>query len=163
MVWKLERKNSERRVHGLKCTGGETVRNFLAKLHSNYFRAVLLDGASFGTNRSNAYEFAHDAMVNQGPPFPPPDKMKRLICLIVHSGLLRFVQFQISSLSPPDMNYHLLYASVHRDMVWLEFLEELAKKCGELGWFENDRRTLRERLMAARVSHGRVESNSSRK
>ena len=43
MVWKLERKNSERRVHGLKCTGGETVRNFLAKLHSNYFRAVQND------------------------------------------------------------------------------------------------------------------------
>ena len=99
-------------------------------------------------------------MVNQGPPLPPPDKMKRLICLIVNSGLLRFVRFQMSILCPPDMNYHLLYAPVHRDMVWLEFLGELVKKCAKLEWFENYRRTLRERLMVAGVSHGRVESNS---
>ena len=42
-------------------------------------------------------------------------------------------------------------------MVWLEFLDELVKKYGKLGWFENDRRSLRERLTVARVSYGRVE------
>ena len=41
MVWKLEREKSKRRVHGGKSAGGEIVRDFLTKLHSNYFRAVL--------------------------------------------------------------------------------------------------------------------------
>ena len=40
MVWKLEREKSKRRVHGGKGAGGEIVRDFLTKLHSNYFRAV---------------------------------------------------------------------------------------------------------------------------
>ena len=40
MVWKLEREKSKRRAHGGKCAGGEMVRNFLAKLHSNYLRVV---------------------------------------------------------------------------------------------------------------------------
>ena len=99
----------------------------------------LLVGVSFGTNRSNPYKFAHGAMANQDPPFPPPDENERLICLIINSGLLRFVQFQMSIFCPPDMSYHLLYAPVYRGMIWLEFLDELAKKCGKLGWFENDR------------------------
>ena len=43
MVWKLEREKSKRRVHGGKGAGGEMVRNFLAKLHSNYFRVVQID------------------------------------------------------------------------------------------------------------------------
>ena len=46
-------------------------------------------------------------------------------------------------------------------MVWLDFLEELVKKCGKLGWFEIDSHTLSERVMAAKVNHGKVESNSS--
>ena len=62
----------------------------------------------------------------------------------------------------PHMNYHLLCVWVHRDMVWLDFLEELVKKYGELGWFEIDSHTLSKRVMAARVNHGKVESNSSR-
>ena len=40
MVWKLEREKLKRRVHGGKGADGEMVRNFLAKLHSNYFRAM---------------------------------------------------------------------------------------------------------------------------
>ena len=41
MVWKLEHKNWKRRVYGGKCTGGGIMRDFLAKLHSIYLRAVL--------------------------------------------------------------------------------------------------------------------------
>ena len=40
MVWKLEREKLKRRVHGGKGADGEMVRNFLAKLHSNYFSAA---------------------------------------------------------------------------------------------------------------------------
>ena len=47
-------------------------------------------------------------------------------------------------------------------MVWLHFLEELVKKCGELGLFEIDTHTLSERVITVRVNHGKVESNSSR-
>ena len=40
LVWKLEREKSKRREHGVKGAGGEIARDFLTKLHSNYFRAV---------------------------------------------------------------------------------------------------------------------------
>ena len=35
-----KRRNSKRRIYGGKCTDREMVRDFLAKIHSNYFRAV---------------------------------------------------------------------------------------------------------------------------
>ena len=41
LVWKLEREKSKRREHGGKSSCGEIVRDFLTKLHSNYFRAVI--------------------------------------------------------------------------------------------------------------------------
>ena len=42
LVWKLEREKSKRREHGGKSSCGEIVRDFLTKLHSNYFRAVMV-------------------------------------------------------------------------------------------------------------------------
>ena len=47
-------------------------------------------------------------------------------------------------------------------MVWLEFLEEIVKKCGKLGWFENDSCTLSKHMIAAIVMHGKFDPNSSR-
>ena len=60
-MWKLEREKPKRRVHGGKGAGGEMVRNFLAKLHSNYFRAVNLkakameDGYVYAKVRKGMY------------------------------------------------------------------------------------------------------------
>ena len=95
-------------------------------------------------------------MVNEGCPWPSPDKMMELRRLVVNSGSPRFVRFQISI-----YYHHLLFAWVHRDMVWVEFLEEVVKECGKPGWFENDRRTLSKRMMAATVTHGKFDPNSS--
>ena len=39
-MWKLEREKLKRRVDWGKGAGGEIVRDFFTKLHSNYFRAV---------------------------------------------------------------------------------------------------------------------------
>ena len=118
---------------------------------------VLVVGAASGLILTNPYELAHKAIVKEGRPCPPRDKMTELRRLIVNSGsLLCFVRFLISIYCQ-----HLLFAWVHRDMVWLEFLEEVVKKCGELGWFENDRRTLSEHMMAAIVMHGKFDPNSS--
>ena len=96
-------------------------------------------------------------MVKEGCPWPPLDKMAELRRLVVNSDSLCFVRFQISIYC-----YHLLFACVHRDMVWVEFLEEVVKECGKSGWFENDRRTLSERMMTATVMHGKFDPNSSR-
>ena len=95
-------------------------------------------------------------MVNEGCPWPSPDKMMELRRLVVNSGSPRFVRFQISI-----YYHHLLFAWVHRDMVWVEFLEEVMQERGKSGWFENDRRTLSERMMTATMMHGKFDPNSS--
>ena len=47
-------------------------------------------------------------------------------------------------------------------MYWLDFFYDVVQKCGDLGWFENNRRTLRELVEAARVKHDKLDPNSSR-
>ena len=47
-------------------------------------------------------------------------------------------------------------------MVWVEFLEEVVKKWGKSGWFENDRRILSKHMMTAIMIHGKFDPNSSR-
>ena len=78
---------------------------------------VTLDvGASFGRLPTDPYETAHLVIVNEGRPCPPPDEMKKLSHLIVNSGSLCFVLFQISIFSHSDVDRHLLVASMHQDM-----------------------------------------------
>ena len=49
IVWKLEREKLKRRVHGGNGAGREIVRDFLTKLHSNCFCAVLYRTVSLGS------------------------------------------------------------------------------------------------------------------
>ena len=79
--------------------------------------------------------------------------MKELRRLIVNSGSLRFVRFQISIYCHPHMHHHLLGAWVHWDIVWLDFLYDVVQKCGELRWFENNSRTLSKHVMHALFGH----------
>ena len=123
---------------------------------------LLIVGALFDILLTNPCETAHLAMENEGRPCPPPDKMKELRRLTVNSGSLYFVQFQISIYRHSHVDHHLLVASVHRDMGWLDFLYVVVHKCSAFGWFENDPRTLRELVETARVEHGRFDPNSSR-
>ena len=69
----------------------------------------LIVGAWFDLLPDNLYELADKAMET-------PEEMKELRRLLVNSGSLLFVRFQISIFSQSDVEHHFLVASVHRDM-----------------------------------------------
>ena len=59
---------------------------------------------------TNLYELAHKAMVNEGRHWPSQDKMTELRGLVVNSGSVRFVRFQISFYCHHLLCHHLLFA-----------------------------------------------------
>ena len=76
------------------------VSHYLFSLHmitkdSSSKMPALVVRAAFFIILTNPYELAHKAMVDEGRPWPPKDKMTELRRLVVNSGSLCFVRFQI--------------------------------------------------------------------
>ena len=78
--------------------------------------------ASFFIILTNPYKLAHKAFRGR----PSRNKMAELSRMVVNTGALCFVWFQMSIYMP-----HTLYEWVYQDMVWGEFLDAVVEECGE--------------------------------